>query len=139
MTEQELNDNYEYKVTKRALLREFPFIKDVFFKDPNDIERYSSMIFMDLVIDPYVLGHMFGAKMCKIVDRFLRRGESYWSPYLSSFFTNREDIEEIKEEISKLLIGIHNSTAIPPELKLGKKLDIGAWHAYPDSVPHLPN
>jgi hypothetical protein len=139
MTEQELNDNYEYKVTKRALLREFPFIKEVFIKFPDEIDKYNTMIFIDVVIDPYALSHMFGVKMDKVVDRYLRSGEPYWSPYISSYFADRDDSDDIKREIHNLLNGVHNSTAIPPELKLGKKLDIGSWYAYPESVPRLPN
>jgi hypothetical protein len=36
MTAQELNDNYEYKITKRALIKEFPFIKDVFVREEEE-------------------------------------------------------------------------------------------------------
>jgi len=139
MTEQELNDNYEFKVTKRALLREYPFIKKVFIKHPDEIDKYNSMIFFDVVIDPYILGNMFGVKICNVVERYLRQGDTYWSPYLSSYFADRENTYDIKKEIDNLIWGIHNSTAIPPELKLGKKLDIGSWYADPDSVPQLPN
>ena len=30
MTKEELEDNYQFKVTKKALMRELPFIKDVY-------------------------------------------------------------------------------------------------------------
>ena len=33
MTKEELYDNYEFKVTKRTLMSEFPFIKDVYVQD----------------------------------------------------------------------------------------------------------
>ena len=55
MTEEELYDNYEFKVTKRALMREFPFIKNVYVKDPATIDQYKSFIFLDADINPYEL------------------------------------------------------------------------------------
>lgn len=138
MTEQELNDNYEYKVTKRALLREFPFIKDVFIKHPDEIDKYSSIIFIDFIIDPYIMTHMLGVKLDKVVDRYLRSGQPYWSPFLSSYFADRDDVDEPLREMKNLMRGIHESTAIPSELKLDRKLDSGSWYSYPESVPRLP-
>lgn len=135
MTVQELNDNYVFKVTKRALLREFPFIKDVYIKDPEDINKYSSIIFFDVVVDPYVLSHMLGVKVDKLADRWLRKGDEYYSPYLASFVERGDEIDEVKRAIKALLSGISNSTAIPPELKLKKELDIGSYIAYPHFVP----
>jgi hypothetical protein len=59
----ELLTNYEYKITKKGLLREFPFIVDVLDTDEHDFQKYKSVIFITLVIDPYILANMFGAKV----------------------------------------------------------------------------
>ena len=45
MTREQLENNYEYKVTKKALMREFPFVKDVFVKDDNDIDKWRSTVY----------------------------------------------------------------------------------------------
>ena len=46
MTPEQLNDNYEYKITKKVILREFPWVKE-FVVDPNTINDYG-LIFVDL-------------------------------------------------------------------------------------------
>lgn len=136
MTQQELEDNYEYKVTKKALLREFPFITKVFIKHPDEVDKYSTMIFFDVEINPYVLAHMFGLTVDKITDKYLRSGQVYWSPYLGSFIKGgQENVSEIMKAIRSLMNGIHNSPAIPKELKLNKTLDIGTYISNPDVVP----
>lgn len=136
MTEEELYDNYEFKVTKRALMREFPFIKNVYVKDPATIDRYNSYIFLDVDINPYELSHQYGVKVDKTTDRFLRKGDPYWAPYLSLFIAGDiENSRPISKAINDLVHGIAHSVAIPQELKLGKELDIGGYHANPNTVP----
>jgi hypothetical protein len=136
MTEQELYDNYEFKITKRALMREFPFIKNVYVKDPATIDEYKSFIFLDADINPYEMSHMYGLKVDRITDKYLRRGEPYWGPYLSLFVTGGvEETWPIKKAISDLILGIRKSPAMPSELKLDRELDIRAYHASPDTLP----
>ena len=40
MTYQEVIDNYEFKVAKKMLMREYPWIKDVFM-NPEEINKYN--------------------------------------------------------------------------------------------------
>ena len=136
MTEQELYDNYTFKVVKRALMREFPFIKNVYVKDPADIDKYKSFIFLDVDINPYELSHMYGLKVDPITNKYLRRGEPYWAPYLSMFIKSGvEDTYPIKKAINDLVYSIQKSPAIPQEFKLDRELDIGSYHAGPDTLP----
>ena len=136
MTEQELYDNYTFKVVKRALMREFPFIKNVYVKDPATIDEYKSFIFLDADINPYEMSHMYGLKVDRITDKYLRRGEPYWGPYLSLFISGGvEETWPIKKAISELMNGIRKSPAMPSELKLDRELDIRAYHANPDTLP----
>jgi len=136
MTEQELYDNYTFKVVKRALMREFPFIKNVYVKDPATIDEYKSFIFLDADINPYEMSHMYGLKVDRITDKYLRRGEPYWGPYLSLFVSGGvEETWPIKKAISDLMYSIQKSTAIPQEFKLDRELDIRAYHASPDTLP----
>jgi len=136
MTEQELYDNYTFKVIKRALMREFPFIKNVYVKDPDSIDKYKSFIFLDVDINPYELSHQYGLKVDPITHKYLRRGEPYWAPYLSMFIKSGvEDTYPIKQAINELVHSIQKSTAIPQEFKLDRELDIGSYHAGPDTLP----
>ena len=136
MTEQELYDNYTFKVVKRALMREFPFIKNVYVKDPADIDKYKSFIFLDVDINPYEMSQMYGLKIDPIANRYLRRGEPYWAPFLSMFV--KGDVEEsypIKKAINDLVNSVQKSTALPQEFKLDRELEIATYHASPDTVP----
>jgi hypothetical protein len=136
MTEQELYDNYTFKVVKRALMREFPFIKNVYVKDPADIDKYKSYIFLDVDINPYEFSHMYGLKVDPTVNKYLRRGEPFWAPYLSMFIKGGvEETYPIKIAINDLVHSIQKSSAIPQEFKLDRELDIGSYHAGPDTLP----
>ena len=137
MTAQELNDNYEYKITKRALIKEFPFIKDVSVKE-EAINKWSGRIYIDLIIDPFVFAQQYGFRVWGPIINYLRRGENYRSPYISIFIGNSDRVElasPVNKAMEELMYGIHKSPAIPHELKLGKELVIGTFTATPSSLP----
>ena len=139
MTREELENNYEYKVTKKALLREFPFVKDVFVKDDESINRFKSVIYIDLIINPYILGHQYGLRVWGPITNALKRGEDYMSPYLSLFIGNPDRVElasPINKAMDELVSAVHKSPAIPNELKLNKELRLGSFTATPSSLPH---
>jgi hypothetical protein len=136
MTEQELYDNYTFKVVKRALMREFPFIKDVSVKYPADIDKYEMYIFLDVDINPYEMSQMYGLKIDPIANRYLRRGEPFWAPFLSMFVKGGvEETYPIKKAIDDLVNSVQKSTALPQEFKLDRELEIATYHATPDTVP----
>ena len=130
LTYEEFLDNYEFKVAKRMLLREYPWIKDVFFRNPEEVNKYN-LIFLDLIIDPFELGEQEGWRLASYVTKSVERGDDFWSPYLSTFFrTNTDDARELVHKMDKTLENIHTSPAIPKEMKLPehRKLNIGTWH-----------
>ena len=138
MTREQLENNYEYKVTKKALMREFPFVKDVFVKDDNDIDKWRSTVYLDLIIDPFAFAHQYGFRVWGPIINALRRGEPYMSPSLSLFIGDDDRTElayPINKAMDELMDGIHKSPAIPYELKLGKLLKIGTFTATPSSLP----
>ena len=139
MTREELEDNYEYKVTKKALMREFPFIKNVYVKDDDDINKWKYALYLELVIDPYILGHMYGIPVWNLVTRSLQRGEDYWAWQLGTFFQDRDVTDEIDREMKALTKGIHKSPALPDELKLPKELEVGTFITYPKYLPPILN
>ena len=53
MTREELENYYEYKVTKKALMREFPFVKDMNFKHNEDVNKWSNVIYVNVEINIY--------------------------------------------------------------------------------------
>jgi hypothetical protein len=135
MTKEELDNNYEYKITKRALMKEFPFIKDISPRDDEDINRWKYSIYLEVVIDPYILGQIYGIPVWPYVTRSLQRGEPYWAPYLNTFFNNSDVIDRINKEMGNTILTIRKSKALPDELKLHKQLEIGTFITYPQYLP----
>ena len=136
MTKEELYDNYEFKVTKRTLMNEFPFIKDVYAEDEEAINRYEHYIWLSVDIDPYQMGQMYGLKVANFVTRALKRGEPYWAPYLSILMVGGlEETYPIAQAMEKLMEGVHYSPALPSELKLPKQLEISGHMVKPEYLP----
>jgi hypothetical protein len=135
MTKEELENNYEYKITKRALMKEFPFIKEISTKSDDDINRWKYSIYLEVVIDPYILGQIYGIPVWPYVTRSLQRGEPYWAPYLNTFFNNSDVIDRINREMGNTILTIRKSKALPDELKLNKELELGTFITYPQYLP----
>lgn len=148
MTREELNNNYEFKVVQRALKQDFPFIKEIKVSD-EALTKYKNNLYIDLVIDPYMIGHMYGLSVWTPVTRDLKEGRNYWAPYLSTFFSlddgRHSKVEDTKEimsttrpiskAISKIIEGIHISRSLPNEYKLDKNIGVGSFIATPSSLP----
>ena len=139
ITYEELMDNYEFKVSKKILMREYPWIKDVVYKNPNDINKYNLM-FIDLVVDPYELAEEYGWKIIWFVNRRIKDGDFPNYTYLSVLFEGPESTDgarELQNHIDRELTSVHKSPAIPQELKLpeGRKLNIGGIYIDPNSTP----
>jgi hypothetical protein len=137
MTREELENNYEYKIAKKALLREFPFVVDVIFRDDEDINKWKYNMYLQIVINPFVLSSAYGYPVWRWVINPLKRGEPYWATYLSMFVdTNHsDDMRKLQAKMEEVLEGIHNSPALPSELKLDKQLMVGSFISYPDTLP----
>ena len=130
ITYDELLDNYEFKVGKRILTREYPWIKDVYMRNPDDVNKYN-LIFMDIIFDPFQLAEQEGWRMASYVARSIERGDDFWSPYLSTFYSSHpDDARALVQKIDKSLEDLHKSPAIPQDLKLPatRKLNVGSFH-----------
>jgi len=139
MTYEELIDNYEFKVSKKMLMREYPWIKDVQYKSPEHLNKYN-LIFIDLIIDPYELAEEYGWNVVWYVNRRIREGDPPNYAYLSIMFDGPESTEGAKDLQNKIetdLHSVHRSPAIPRELKLpdGRRLTIGGIYVDPNSTP----
>jgi hypothetical protein len=136
MTYEELLNNYEYKITKKGMMREYPFIIDVLDTNEEDFPKYKSVVFVTLVIDPYVLANMFGVKVWGGVTRALKRGDDFDSPTLPIFLENSIDLGiKVRQSIDDFTDTIHRSRAIPDEYRMDKILRVSNYIAYPSSLP----
>lgn len=149
ITEKEFEDSYEYKVVKKSLLLNFPFIKKVELDRSSDINRWSHAIYISLTIDPYMIAQMYNLKVWNVITSYLMRGESYWSPYLSIYFVTpkNDDFSKattveamnvtspIANQIQMVINGIHNSKVLPQEFKLDRSIQVGRFNVTPESLP----
>ena len=122
MTYEQIIDNYEYKVVKRLLKKEYPWIKDVVVKDDNDEINKYNLIFLDVTIDPYELGRQEDWTVSKYLDRSINEEGEYWSPYLSMFYkdVSWEDAKPLQDGINKSLESIHTSPSPPVTMTVDK-------------------
>jgi hypothetical protein len=137
MTPEELYDNYEYKVTVKALKREFPFIKDVRI-DEDKINQYG-LIFIVLYIDPYQMAKIYNLTPSPYIISSIMKGEDYFNgPVVtpSIYFEGYTKMSPITNAIDTLIDEVHDSKAIPTTMKMppGRKLAVGGYVVIPEFV-----
>ena len=136
LTHEELLNNYEFKIVKKMLLREYPWIKDVKIGNPDEINKWN-LIFVDLFIDPYELERTYGWRIAWYITSRLRDSGEFWSPYLTTFLRNPTDADEARDLVYKMnddMADVHKSPALPVDLRLPgtRKIQIGSFYTSPD-------
>ena len=127
MTKEEIESNYEFKLTKKTLLRQFPWIKDMV--PCEDEEEYKSLCFVELIIDPFELAEERGWEVASYVSpvgSFMQH-RGFTSPYLSTYYKERESPGEVEKQIENEMKMIHDTPAIPTDLKLKKRIYPSTW------------
>ena len=137
MTREELENNYTYKVVTRVLKKQFPFITDISVSD-EDLSKYKRSIFLNISINPFMIGQMFGVKVANYVTNALERGETYQTIYLSIMFggSARDEMYELQELIGKVIKNTTESSSIPHEMRVyDKQFSIGDFIVPPSTLP----
>jgi hypothetical protein len=121
MTEEEIQNNYTYKIVRKVLIREFPWIKDVQLYVPG-LDTYKYVLFLDLYIDPYELGNERGYKVARWIDSAVRNKEDYDTTVITMYFEGSTDeMRAITQEVNDTIEEIQNSPAIPQDMRLPEK------------------
>lgn len=129
VTKEEVENSYEFKLVKRIILREYPWIKDVVVPSDEEINEYN-IIFLDIVMDPFELQRETGWPLASWIKFYLTtpnhplkiKDYTYVSSYLSTMFdTDRDTVSPIHHDIEKTMRSVQKSPAIPSDLKLGKE------------------
>jgi hypothetical protein len=129
ITEQ-LYDNYTFKLIKRSLMREFPFIKNVFVNQ-SDLKKYNT-IFLNFDLDPAIWEETYKDKFQGWLKNEMDKGKyvdlSY--PITASNNITYEEYQPIKKSIEKVMSEVVQSEAVPQELKIQghRPVAIGTWH-----------
>jgi hypothetical protein len=128
-TTEELYDNYTFKLIKRALMREFPYIKNVFV-NPFDLGKYNT-IFLNFDYDPAIWGELYDDPMKSWLKDFVDKGGYVDLSYpMTATDMTYEEYQPIKKSIEKVMSQVIQSDAVPPELKIQghRPVAIGTWH-----------
>ena len=128
VTPTEVENNYEFKLMKKVLRQEYPWIKDVLVPNDEEINKYN-LIFCPIVIDPFILQKEVGLPLERWIKRYLvddyykkkNRPYAYVSSYISTMFNGDRDISTLLQgELDILMRSVGRSAAIPNDLKMGK-------------------
>jgi hypothetical protein len=134
MSGDDLRNNYEYKVVRRALMKQYPWVKDVTFEE-EDLSRYN-LIFLNLIVDPSEMGEAYGYEMNSWVKSRVGRGENYHGTFPSLIFNVpfENGKSEVTDPIDDMIREIHNSPALPEDLRLprGRQFQVGTYIINPD-------
>jgi len=128
-TTEELYDNYTFKLIKRALMRDFPYIKNVFV-NPFDLGRFNT-IFLNFELDPKIWEEMYDDPMKSWLKDFVDKGGYVDLSYpMTATDMKYEEYQPIKKSIEKVMSQVIQSDAVPPELKIQghRPVAIGTWH-----------
>jgi hypothetical protein len=126
VTQKEVEDSYEFKLIKKILRREFPWIVDLLVPSDEEINNWG-LIFLPIVIDPFLLQQMegwpFNHYMRVYFSGYLKTEGpySYRTSYLTTVYDVPRDVTNpIRDEIEDTMKAVAKSPAIPQDLKLNK-------------------
>ena len=134
MTKQQVEDTYEFKLAKKILKREYPFILDL--QMDTEPTKYNAIIFVDAIIDVNKLSDMLNLPVDKNVDIMLKQFGQYNAVYLHHLLdyeteANKEKIKDLEKSVNQTLEALHKSKAIPEKLKLPKVLAVPSFKVIP--------
>jgi hypothetical protein len=137
MTIEEIENSYVFKVVRRALMNELPYIKDVRVSRESFNDTYT-LIFMELDFDPFVFSKLHNIPLSNMYLRSLNYRDEDSTSVPQIFFKKdyRDEVVEIMRDIEKLVKDIESSPAIPKEYKiLNKKLTPFHYKALKEFIP----
>lgn len=134
VTKHEVENGMEFKLIKRILKSEYDWVIDVI--TPNDYNDYINkyyIIFLKVVIDPFILQREVGIPLERFIIRNLKTGGAKWpgrrfyhpyiyfTPHIHDIFTSHKDeMSKLDNDVVRTIEGVRPSPAIPDELKNNK-------------------
>jgi hypothetical protein len=140
MNKQEVESSLPFRAVKKILKKAYPFI--VRLEVPDDVEKYKSLIFLDIYIDIYKLKDIMPKYE---IDNFYMKyylsstEKNIWgSSTFASFFDGAPIHERVDyfrpmvDDITKILNSVARSQAIPHELRLANNRTFDMSNFYID-------
>ena len=141
MTAQEIENNYTYKIVRKVLMREYPWIKDVQLDIPG-LDKFEYVIFLDVYINPYELGEERDFNVARWIEQAIRNKEDYYTSVITMYFDGSSDeMRAVTQEVNDTIEATQNSPAIPQDMRLpvNKRFLVGSYHLADDiTIPILP-
>ena len=136
-TKEEVESTPIFKIIKRAIMMKYPWIKDIYVGDEEDLNKYNSMIFLYMDIDAIQMAEQHG-----MTPEFWITNPSWGffnKPYYDSVYlttmVNKDDYQDARDlqnEIENEMKRIQKSNAIPSEYKINKTFGLSTIkHIYP--------
>ena len=149
MTKQEVEKSLPFKAAKKILKRTFPWITRI--EAPEDAEKYSSLIFLNIFFDPYKLlvsypdyhiDSFYKKHLFKNPQELMNWGSSALSVFFKSDIEGESNhdryelFKPITEEVTNILRAVGRSTAFPEELKLhnNRTFDLSNFYIDPKVI-----
>jgi len=140
MTAQEIENNYTYKIVRKVLMREYPWIKDVQLDIPG-LEKFDYAIFLDVYINPYELGEERGYNVASWIEKSIRNKEDYYTTVITMYFDGSSpEMRAITQEVNDTIEATQKSPAIPVDLRLpeNRRFMVGSYHLADDITIPIP-
>lgn len=128
-------ENYEYKVTKRLLKKEYPYIINIL--PTENFEDYETLSFVFIVINPNKFMETYSELDLKIPGYLNYIHETFIPGYvfgvnLGFFFHNPSErtppnLKPIQDDIEKTIESIRKSESIPKDLKLKQEIAVSGY------------
>lgn len=119
VTKEQIENTLEFKILKRILLKEIPWILDVKLPSEESLNEWKTL-YLNFVIDPYLIQKMFGWKIEFFVIYEVKKNKYYDSPYLAVIFDrkDKDSVINFQSNFKQLLKSIFLQTQknIPEEL-----------------------
>jgi hypothetical protein len=127
-TTEEIENNYQFKVIKRLLKREYPFITDV--KLTDNWADYNSLLFVDVSLNPSLLMEYLNIPDTPASTKYLRvfkEPVSYLSMLFPSSLNRDESISALGKKVEATITRVYQSPSIPDDMRLPRPVSVSGW------------
>lgn len=126
MTREDIEDNYEFKVAKRILKKEFPFIKDMTLT--HDWDNYQTQYFVHLDINLTEVFNVLNIPIDSTVIKYANKFPNGY-PYLNIYFPIKyhDMADDLAKRVTNTIRRVQSSPSMPPDMKLDRDMTISTW------------
>ena len=138
-TPEDIYNVYAFKLLRKALKREFPWIKDIFVRQ-EDLDFYTT-IFLNFEFDPNEFSKAYGHETKEWMKELIDNG--FYFDYSYPNLINDmpyEEFKSVRDNLRSVIKDVVWNPALPDEFKFGNRnVELGTWHINrkPGEKPYL--